>query len=113
MKRSRTALEDAIDRAASARSKAVALYDLALFHDNNSRESIAVPLYEKALRTGLTPDLKAQALAWLASSLYKTSRPQHALKRIRQARDLAKSRELRKFLDRLEALIARPRRQIS
>jgi len=80
-RRSRAALEDAVDRAASARARAIALYQLALFHDNNSRESIAIPLYEKALRTGLRLDLKAQALAWLASSLYKTGRPQHALKK--------------------------------
>ena len=111
--RSRTALEDAVDRAESARSKAIALYRLALFHDNNSRESVAIPLYESAIKNGLPLPLKAKALAWLASSFYKTGRPQHALTRMRQSREIAKSRELRRFLDGLEARIARSRHRIS
>src|SRR5208337_4593922 len=45
LRRSRTALEDAVERAASAQKKAIALYQLAVFHDNNARESVAIPLY--------------------------------------------------------------------
>ena len=107
MRRSRIALEDAVHRATSARKKAVALYQLSVFHDNNSREPLAIPLYEKALRAGLDHTVKAQALAWLASSLYKTGNPTRALSRIRQARDITKDGELRKFLDGLEARINR------
>jgi tetratricopeptide (TPR) repeat protein len=106
-RRSRAALEDAVDRAASARGRAIALYQLALFHDNNSRETEAIPFYEAAIKNGLPTPLKAQALAWLASSLYKTGRRQHALTRIRQSREIARSRGLRKFLDSLETRIAR------
>jgi tetratricopeptide (TPR) repeat protein len=103
-RRSRAALEDAVDRASSACGKAIALYELALFHDNNSREAEAVPLYEEAIRAGLPRKLRAEALTWLASSLYKTDKPKDALRRIHQARDLA-PRELEKFLDRLEARV--------
>jgi hypothetical protein len=112
-RRNCAALEDAVDRAASARTKATALYQLAVFHDNNSRESIAIPLYEVALRSGLPPNLKAQALAWLASSLSKTGAPKRALGRIHQARNITKSLKLLKFLDGLESRITRSRRRIS
>ncbi len=112
-RRSRAALADAVDRAASTRTEAIALYLLALFHDNNSREPEAIPLYEAAIKNGLPLPLKAEALAWLASSLYKTGAPKHALTRIRQSREIAKSHELRKFLDGLESRIIRSRRRIS
>jgi tetratricopeptide repeat protein len=85
-RRSRTALEAAVDQATSARKKAIALYQLGLFHDNNARESVAIPLYERALRAGLENALKAQALAWLASSLYKTGGLRRALS-VSSARD--------------------------
>jgi tetratricopeptide (TPR) repeat protein len=106
-RRNRFALEDEVNRATSSGKKAVALYQLGVFHDNNTREALAIPLYEKALRVGLDPALKARALAWLASNLYKTGRPKPALSRVRQARGIAKDRELRKFLDGLEARILR------
>jgi len=106
-RRSRVALEDAVDRATSARKKAIALYQLGLFHDNNARESVAIPLYERALRAGLENALKAQALAWLASSLYKTGGLRRALSRLRQAREIAKDRKLLKFLRGLEIRINR------
>jgi hypothetical protein len=60
-------------------------------------------LYDEALANGLPAKLRAQALAWLASSLYKTGKSKGALKRIRQARAVSKDRDLRKFLDGLEA----------
>jgi len=107
LRRSRTALEDAVERATSARKKAIALYQLAVFHDNNARESVAIPLYERALRAGLDPAMKAHTLGWLASSLYKTGKPTRALLCVRQARVIAKDRELSRFLEGLEARINR------
>lgn len=107
MRRSQAALEDAVERASSVHARAIALYRLALFHDNNSREAVAIPFYEKAIAFGLSPNLKAQALAWLSSSLYKTGNSKGALTRIDQAREIATSRELRKFLAGLEARINR------
>jgi hypothetical protein len=55
----------------------------------------------------LPTNLKAQAFAWLASSLYKTGDSKGAKMQIRRAREIAKSGDLRKFLDRLEARITR------
>ncbi|MEK7188855.1 MAG: hypothetical protein AAB685_03320 [Patescibacteria group bacterium] len=37
-----------------------------------SREALAIPNYEKAIELGLDRKTKSMALAWLASSLYKT-----------------------------------------
>ena len=104
-RRNRAVLEEAVERAFSTRHRAVALYQLALFHDNNSREAVAIPLYEKALMNGLPTNLKAHALAWLASSFYKTGNPRRGLPRLRQSRAIAKDRALLKFLDGLEARI--------
>jgi tetratricopeptide (TPR) repeat protein len=104
-RRNRAVLEDAVERAPSAREKAIAHFQIAVFHDNNSRESVAIPRYEKALQIGLNRALKAQALAWLASSLYKTGKPRRATSRLRQSRAIAKDRALLKFLDGLEARI--------
>jgi hypothetical protein len=109
-RRSRANLEAEVDSAESLRHKAIALYRLALFHDNNSRESHAIPLYEKALKAGLDPALEAKALAWLASSLHKTGEPKRAMMRLRQSRAIArrpKNASLEKFLDGLEVRIAR------
>ncbi|HXN84482.1 MAG TPA: tetratricopeptide repeat protein [Candidatus Binataceae bacterium] len=109
-RRSRAVLEAEVDRAKSPDKKATALYRLALFHDNNTRESDAIPLYEKALEAGLDTALKAKALAWLASSLYKTGEPRRAMMRVKQSRAIAqrtKTTLLQKFLDGLEARIAR------
>ena len=103
-RRSRAALEGAVKKASTARGKAIALYEIALFHDNNSREAEAIPLYEAAIRMGLPRGLRAEALAWLASSLYKTGNQKAAMRRVRQAREHP-SRELKAFLLRLEAHI--------
>jgi tetratricopeptide (TPR) repeat protein len=100
-RRSRAALERAIGLARSRRARALAYFRLALFHDNNSRETDAILNYERALRLGLPRALEAQALAWLASSLYKTGRPRRALAALARSRKLARSAQLRKFLDRL------------
>jgi tetratricopeptide (TPR) repeat protein len=94
LRRSRAALKDAVERATSSGERAIALYQLALFHDNNSREAKAIPLYEKALAIGMPTNLKAQALAWLASSLYKTGDPKRAMMQIRRARRITKRSDL-------------------
>jgi tetratricopeptide (TPR) repeat protein len=115
-RRSCAGLEAEVDRAISPRQKAIALYQLGLFHDNNARESDAIPLYEKALKAGLDTALKAKALAWLASSLYKTGKPKSAMTRIRQSRAIVtrtKDASLEKFLDGLEARIARSLAKLS
>lgn len=109
-RRSRAGLEAQVEGAKSSRQKAIALFQLALFHDNNARESDAIPLYEKALKAGLDSAPKAKALAWLASSLYKTGEPKRAMTRIRQSRAIVtrtKDASLEKFLAGLEARIAR------
>jgi len=104
-RRSRTRLKLAIEQARSARSRALAHYELGLFHDNNSREAAAIPHYLKAIRLGLPRSIKAQALAWLASSLYKTGSPDKALGYLRKASALASDGRLRQFLARLERRI--------
>ncbi len=101
-RRSRRRLKAAVAAAHTSRAKALANYRLGLFHDNNSREKDAVSHYERALRYGLPARLRAEALAWLASSLCKTARPRAALRRIRQSRNLARDAALRRFLDSLE-----------
>ncbi len=106
-RRSRAALERAASAAQSARTRALAYYQLALFHDNNWREAEAIPNYERALRLGLPRMLEAEALAWLASSLYKSGQPRRALGALQRSRKLARSASLRVFLDGLERRIAR------
>lgn len=97
-RRSRRKLEEAIVRAQTRAAKARAYYRLGLFHDNNSREPEAIPNYEKALKLGLDRNTKAKALAWLASSLWKTGKPKQALKRLRQAESIATNNNLQRFL---------------
>ncbi len=106
-RRSLAALLSQIDKAATQRQRARAYFNLALFHDNNSREADAIPYYQRALRVGLTGETRAQALAWLASSLHKTRRPRLALKSLAKSRAATRDRALREFLDRLEQRIRR------
>src|SRR6266446_1984892 len=101
-RRSRSQLEAAIVQAASRRDKALARYRLGLFHDNNSREAEASPHYLSAIALGLPPGIKAQALAWLASSFYKIGLPNRALTNIRKSLVLTSDPHLRQFLERLE-----------
>lgn len=75
--------------------------ELAVFHDNNSRETEAIPYYERALDHGLDAPTRSKALVWLASSLYKTGRSTDALHRIHEARVNADA-ELQRFLHGLE-----------
>lgn len=91
MRRSSKALEAAIASAESPAERAQATFALAIFHDNNSREIEAIPHYESALALGLDRATRAKALSWLASSLYKTGKPDEALVRLEAASDGADS----------------------
>ena len=97
-------LEMDIKNAKNPREKALAYYNLGLFHDNNSREIKAIPNYLKALDYGLNKNLKSMALAWLASSFYKTGRSKEALKRANESKKIANVK-LKKFLIGLERRI--------
>ncbi len=101
MRRTRQALEANLEKAKTKPAKAIASYELGLFHDNNSRESEAIPYYRQALRLGLDAGLRVKALAWLASSLYKTGQPEEAQRCVAQAMRIADG-ELLKSLKRLQ-----------
>jgi len=96
-RRNRKQLEEAVQRAKNKKKKALAYYNLGLFHDNNAREVEAIPNYLKALEFGLDSKTKAKALAWLASSLYKTGKPRKALERIVESQKTA-DKQLQKFI---------------
>lgn len=85
MRRSLKTLEQAVAEATTDAARASACYELGVFHDNNSREAEAIPCYEQALAFGLGRRTGARALAWLASSLYKTNRASEAWRRSEQA----------------------------
>ena len=89
MRRSRQALERAIGAADRPGQKAQAHYELAVFHDNRGREKAAIPHYEQALSLGLEIETRAECLAWLASSLFKTGRHDEALSRLDQSMSIA------------------------
>ena len=97
-RRDRRTLERAIDEAGTVEKQAMAHYHLAVFHDNNSREAEAIPHYERALALGLERTTQVHALAWLASSLYKTNQPAVALERVEQALSLVPDPDLTQFL---------------
>lgn len=99
-------LTHAIDQAQTNEERAHAYYDLAVFHDNNSREAEAIPNYERALELGLEQTTRVEALAWLASSLYKTGRVQEAAVRAREAEALVEDQQLRSFVLGLQRRIA-------
>ena len=105
--RSLVALERRVATAASDAERAQAEFDLAVFHDNNSREKAAIPHYEAALRLGLSGELRARCLAWLASSLCKTRRFDTAGARLQEARAATSDDELLSFLQRLERRLER------
>lgn len=91
-------LTRAIEQARTNDERAGAYYHLAVFHDNNSRETEAIPNYERALDLGLDQKTRVEALAWLASSLYKTGRLQEAARRAGEAETLVEDQRLRSFL---------------
>ena len=98
MKRNKEQLEERIIKARNIRSKAIAYYNLAVFHDNNAREAKAIPNYLNALKFGMESKIKAKCLAWLASSLYKTNKPKAGLQRCREAMKINKDKKLQKLL---------------
>src|SRR5687767_3369351 len=106
-RRSRRDLEEALQTAESQHDKAIAHFQMGLFHDNNSREREAIPHYEAALAFGLESPMRAECLSWLASSLYKTGRHAEATERLAQARAANASADLRRFLDGLERRMRR------
>jgi len=100
-------LQAAIEQARTQRARASAYYQLALFHDNNAREALAIPNYEHAIRLGLSGETRAKAFAWLASSFYKTGKPRRAIRSLAKARAATGDAALEKFLDGLERRITR------
>jgi hypothetical protein len=104
-RRSRSRLEERVNEATSSADKAQAHFELGLFHDNNGREAEAIPHYEAALKLGLSGQPRAECLAWLASSLYKTHQPEAALHRALEAREATSDRGLMEFLGGLERRI--------
>ncbi|MEX1111897.1 MAG: tetratricopeptide repeat protein [Candidatus Andersenbacteria bacterium] len=104
-RRNRKQLEARVAEAKTQKDKARTYYELALFHDNNSREKEAIPYYRKAIALGLDQKTKGEAYAWLASSLYKANQTRNSLKYIKLSRDIAQSKKLNKFLDGLEKRI--------
>jgi len=87
-----------------SKDKSLAYYNLAVFHDNNVREAEAIPNYEKALKLGLDKKKKSECLAWLASSLYKTNKPEEAMRRLEESYKIADTK-IKKFLDGLRGRI--------
>lgn len=106
-RRSLKILQRVINAAKTKKQKAIAFYNLGLFHDNNGREREAIPNYLNALKLGLNAATRAKALAWLASSLYKTGRPGEGLRRCKESLRITKDKKLRKFLLGLERQIGK------
>jgi len=107
MRRSKRHLEESIAKTNDQRERALAYYNLGLFHDNNGREEAAIPNYVEALRLGLDQDIEAKALAWLSSSLYKTGKPERALERLIESFGIATDVSLQRFLIGLQKRIKR------
>ena len=107
LRRSLKHLQDAVVAASTDREKAVALYELAVFHDNNGREAAAIPHYRRAIKLGLDVGTREKAMAWLASSLYKTGRPFAAMQYVDQAIAADCPPELMQFLVSLRRRISR------
>lgn len=110
MRRTRTSLERRIAESRTDEERAIAYYHLGLFHDNNAREADAIPNYRKALELGLDRETRAKALAWLASSLYKTNNSQEAMKCLGESMEIADD-ELRRFLQGLKKRVERVMKQ--
>ncbi len=104
-RRSRAAFERAVENASTDRSRAAACFDLAVFHDNNSREDDAIPYYREALALGLDAVRRPQALAWLASSLHKTGVIEEAREVAQEAERLAREPHLVKWIQDLRGRI--------
>ena len=106
-RRKLSALLEALESAPSRSDRAIAHYNLGLFHDNNGREAEAIPHYQASLEMGLDATTQSHALAWLASSLYKTGALDEATRRVQQSRSSASDERLVRFLASLERRILR------
>ena len=100
-RRSLASLTAALEKATTEGEEAHAHYNLALFHDNNGREAQAIPHYREALALDIDPAVVPETLAWLASSLHKTSQPTEASSTARRALHLTTDPSLKGFLVRL------------
>lgn len=100
-RRSLAGLTAALERATTRSARARAQYELGLFHDNNGREAQAIPHYREVLALGIDAGVVPEALAWLASSLFKTGHPTEAALRAGQALRLTMDPSLEGFLRRL------------
>jgi tetratricopeptide (TPR) repeat protein len=109
-RRSLKQLKCAVETASDKREKALAIYELGLFHDNNSREAAAIPNYQKAIQLGLDKNHEVMARTWLASSFLKTGQPELALKECHRAFKLAKNARLREFVMSLEKKLCSTKR---
>jgi len=94
-------------RLATTRAPANVHYEIAVFHDNNSREAEAIPHYAAALKLGLTGKKRAEAHAYLASSYWKIGKPQSARRIIAQSKVLPMDKHLRAWMERLHRRIVR------
>jgi hypothetical protein len=103
----RRRLERQVADAKSKIEAAQAHYELALFHDNNSREADAIPHYETALTLRLNPAILPYCLAYLASSLHKTGHPREARRRALEAEAASVNPALTRFLAGLKLRICR------
>ena len=106
-RRSAAALELQLELAKTEKEKAVANYNLGLFHDNNGREAKAIPFYRTAIQLGLDDKTKAEALSWLASSLHKTGNQDCAMDSLKEADRITRDPSLKQFLSRLERRVQR------
>ena len=107
VRRNRRQLERDIREAMTIEEEAMAYYHLGLFHDNNGREAEAIPYYERAQQLGLDDVTRAQALGWLASSLYKIGKSQEALQKIDASLAVNQNAGMASFLVRLRRRINR------
>lgn len=78
--------QDLFQKLASDSSNPIIWYYLAVTLDNRGKEPEAIPAYNKALQLGLSGKYKANAYAWLGSSLRKTGNPRKALVCFRKAK---------------------------
>ena len=106
VRRNQRTLETAVESAIDVRARAKAYYDLGVFHDNNNREAVAIPYYERALALGLDRETMTKCLAWLASSLCKTGRFSEAMTRIDESAAIADD-YMKQWLDRLRSRVIR------
>ncbi len=111
LRRNLRQLQESVAEAPADRIRATALYRLAVFHDGNGREALAIPHYRRAIALGLDRQTETRALAWLASSLYKTGRAAAATRCVKRALGGTCSSDLRRFLTRLQARIDRVHRR--